>query len=148
MPQLQLNIVTAESETFSGVVDYVVAPGSDGQLTILPSHAALMTSLDAGEMRFRVADEEQILLMTGGFMEVMNNQVTVLADAAEREDEIDLERAEAAMRRAEERLASQSTEIDLERALVQLRRARLRFRASQRYRARRGSGGTMSQGSS
>lgn len=140
MAPLRLDVVTAESEAYSGSVDYLVAPGADGQLTILPSHAALMTSLAPGEMRFAVSggEDEEILAITGGFMEVLDNHVTVLADAAERDDEIDLERAEEAVRRAEERIASNPGDLNLERALAQLHRARVRVRVSRRRRASRG----------
>lgn len=132
MSRMTLDIVTAESETYSGGVDYVVAPGADGQMTILPSHAALMTSLVPGEMRFAVDGEEQLLSVSGGFMEVIDDHVTVLADAAERDDEIDLERAEAAIRRAEERIDSHATDVDMERAVASLRRGQWRVRVSRR----------------
>ena len=136
MARMTLDIVTAESETYSGGVDYVVAPGADGQVTILPSHAALMTSLVPGEMRFGVDGEEQLLAVSGGFMEVIDNHVTVLADAAERDDEIDLERAEAAVRRAHERIDSHASDVDMERAVASLRRGQWRIRISRRNRAK------------
>ncbi len=140
MAQMRLNIVTAESETYSGGVDYVVAPGAEGQLTILPRHAALMTSLATGEMRFGADGEEQSLLVTGGFMEVIDNQVIVLADAAERDDEIDVEAAEEAVRRAQEAIAAQPEALDMERALANLRSAQIRARISRRRRSNRQSG--------
>ena len=140
MARMSLNMVTAESETYSGGVDYVVAPGAEGQLTILPQHAALMTSLATGEMRFGADGEEQSLLVTGGFMEVMDNHVTVLADAAERDDEIDPEAAEEAVRRAEEAIAAQPEDVSMERALATLRRAQIRARISRRRRSNRQSG--------
>ena len=131
---MNLNIVTAERETYSGGVDYVTAPGADGELTVLPSHAALMTTLVPGEMRFGVDGEEQAVIVTGGFLEVLADNVTVLADAAEREDEIDEERAEIAVRRAQERIATHGDDLDMERALASLRRAQMRLRFSQRRR--------------
>ena len=75
MARMSLNIVTAERETYSGGVDYVTAPGADGELTVLPSHAALMTTLVPGEMRFGVDGEEQAIVVTGGFMEVLADNV-------------------------------------------------------------------------
>ena len=132
MARMSLNIVTAERETFSGRVDYVTAPGADGELTVLPSHAALMTTLAHGEMRFGVDGEEQAIIVTGGFLEVLADNVTVLADAAEREDEIDEARSEEAVRRAQERVDSHGGDLDMERALASLRRAQVRLRFSQR----------------
>ena len=136
MAPMSLNIVTAERETFSGVVDYVTAPGEDGELTVLPSHAALMTTLILGEMRFGVDGEEQAIVLTGGFLEVLADNVTVLADAAEREDEIDESRAEEAVRRAQERIDTHGSDLDMERALASLRRAQIRLRFSRRRRQR------------
>ena len=136
MARMNLNIVTAERETFSGGVDYVTAPGADGELTILPSHAALISTLQPGELRFGVDGEEQAIVVTGGFFEVLADNVTVLADAAEREDEIDEERAEIAVRRAEERIAAHGGDLDMERALASLRRARMRLRFARRRRSR------------
>ena len=133
---MSLNIVTAERETFSGGVDYVTAPGADGELTVLPLHAALMTTLVPGEMRFGVDGEEQAIIVTGGFMEVLADNVTVLADAAEREDEIDEARAEEAVRTAQERIAAHGSDLDMESALASLRRAQFRLRFSRRRQQR------------
>ena len=137
MARMILNIVTAERETFSGDVDYVTAPGANGELTILPSHAPLMTTLVPGEMRFGVDDGEQAILITGGFMEVLVDSITVLADAAEREDEINEDRATEAVRRGQERIAMHGDDLDMERALASLRRAQLRLRFSRRRRNER-----------
>lgn len=134
---MTLNVVTAESETFSGEVDYVTAPGADGELTVLPSHAALMTTLAPGEMRFGTDGEDQAIVVTGGFMEVLADNVTVLADAAEREDEIDEARAEEAVRRAQERIDTHGSDLDMERAVASLRRAQIRLRFSRRRRSER-----------
>ncbi len=134
MARMNLSIVTAERETYSGGVDYVTAPGSDGELTVLPSHAAFMTTLAPGEMRFGTNGDEQAVVVTGGFMEVIADNITVLADAAEREDEIDEARAEEAVRRAEERIGMHGEDLDMERALTSLRRAQIRLRFSRRRR--------------
>ncbi len=133
MAPMNLNIVTAEREMFSGSVEYVTATGADGELTVLPSHAALMTTLAPGEMRFGSSDgDERSIIISGGFMEVLADNVTVLADAAERDDEIDEERAAEAVRRAQERIASHGDDLDMERALASLRRAQIRLRVSRR----------------
>lgn len=133
MARITLHVETAERETYSGGADFVVAPSTEGQVTILPSHAALMTTLMPGELRFR-ADQgpEQIISLAGGFMEVLNDHVTILADAAERVDDIDVERADAAMQRARERIASHAVDVDIERALASLRRAQTRVRVAGR----------------
>ena len=133
MARITLNVETAERETYSGGADFVVAPSTEGQVTILPRHAALMTTLMPGELRFRTDQgPEQVMALAGGFMEVLNDHVTILADAAERADEIDTERADAAMRRARERIASHAADVDIERALASLRRAQTRVRIASR----------------
>lgn len=113
----------------------VVAPGSDGVLGILPRHVPLITTLAPGELRVKRGGTEESLIVTGGFMEVTPDKVLVLADAAERSDEIDLARAEEARRRAEERLAARTEMIDAVRAEAALRRAMIRIRIGQRRRS-------------
>jgi len=134
MAKLQLAVVTAEGESFSGEVDMVVAPGEVGEFTVLPSHARLISTLVPGVLRFNQGGDSVLLALTGGFLEVSDNRVTVLADAAERDEEIDLERAEAALARAQERIAADPGNIDLERALSSLRRARVRVNLGRRRR--------------
>ncbi|MBG82172.1 MAG: F0F1 ATP synthase subunit epsilon [SAR202 cluster bacterium] len=136
MAKLQLAVVTAEGESFSGEVDMVVAPGGLGEFTVLPSHARMISSLDPGILRFDQSGESVSLALSGGFLEVSDNRVTVLADAAERDDAIDVERAEAALVRAQERLASTEADIDLERAMAAVRRARVRVNLGRRRRDR------------
>ena len=136
MAKLQLAVVTAEGESFSGEVDAVVAPGGLGEFTVLPSHARMISSLDPGILRFDQSGESVSLALSGGFLEVSDNRVTVLADAAERDDAIDVERAEAALVRAQERLASTEADIDLERAMSAVRRARVRVNLGRRRRDR------------
>ena len=102
---MRLEVITAERVLFEGDVDVVVAPGSEGEIAILPGHMALMTTLQAGELCYRCGFDEIYLSMTGGFLEVARDIVTVLADAAERSEEIDEARAIEAMQRAEERVA-------------------------------------------
>ena len=132
MARMSLNIVTAERETYSGGVDYVTAPGADGELTVLPSHAALMTTLAPGEMRFGVDGEEQAVIVTGGFMEVLADNVTVLADAAEREDEIDEARAAEAVPTCTGTHRYSRLGPRYGTSLASLRRAQIRLRFSRR----------------
>ena len=141
---LTVEIVTAERvvRKESGV-DVLIAPGSEGQLAILPRHAALMTTLDSGELIFRRGGDSSEFAVSGGFMEVRNDQVTILADAAEAAEEIDVARAEAARARAEERMRrarEQGTrDVDMARAQAALMRSMIRLRISERHR-RRGDG--------
>ena len=112
-------------------------------MAILPSHAPLLTMLQPGELVVRKEGEETAIFVSGGFLEVMQNRVTVLADTAERAEEIDVERAEEAKRRAEERLKDKEylPEMDLARAEVALRRALTRIKVAERRRRKPGSGG-------
>ena len=137
MATFTLTIVTAESQVFSEEVDSLVAPGIDGQLGILPSHAPLMTQLQPGEMTVRSGGNENVLAVTGGFMEVLNNKVTILADTAEMDEEIDLDRAEAALERARERVENRPADIDLTRALQAFQRAQVRVGLARRRGRRR-----------
>ena len=138
---LTVEIVTAERivRTEKGV-DVLVAPGSEGQLAILPKHAALMTTLQPGELLFRRGNEEEPFAVTGGFMEVRNDRVTILADAAEPAEEIDIARAEAARARAEERRRrareQNVRDVDRARASAALQRSLLRLRVADRRRRR------------
>jgi len=133
----RLEIVTAERVIFEGEVDAVVAPGGEGQLGVLPHHAAVMTTLQAGELRYRVGGEENHYVIHGGFMDVRGDQVVVLADAAEHVDEIDVARAEEAIQRAQERIAARGEDMNLERALASLRRGQIRVSITRRRRRNR-----------
>jgi F-type H+-transporting ATPase subunit epsilon len=134
---IRLDIVTAEQLVFSDDVDIVVAPGIDGELAILPSHAPLMTMLQPGELRVRKGGEETFMAITGGFLEVRPDRVTILADAAERAEDIDAARAEEAKRRAEERLSGKLSGADTARAEAALRRSLVRIRVAEKRRRRR-----------
>ena len=138
MAKLQLAVVTAEGESFSGEVDMVVAPGELGEFTLLPSHARLISTLAPGVLRFDQDGVSTSLALTGGFLEVADNRVTVLADAAERDEDIDLERAEAALAKAQERIDSEPGNVDLEQAMASIRRARVRVNLGRRKRDRGG----------
>ena len=136
MVTMRLEIITAEGRVYSDDVEILVAPGIDGALGILPHHAPLMTALQPGEIMVRKEGEETYLAVSGGFLEVMGNQVTVLADACERSEEINEERAAAAMKLAQERLDRRSTDLDLQRAVASVRRAETRLRVARRRRSR------------
>lgn len=132
---MQLQIITAEREVFSGEVDALVAPGVAGQLGILPNHAPLMTVLQPGELLVRAGGDESYLALSGGYLEVLGNLVIVLADAAEDVDEIDEARAQEALARAQERIASRESDIELEQAVASLRRAQVRVTVARRRRS-------------
>ena len=137
MPTLRLEIVTAERLVYSEEISLLVAPGIEGELGILPRHAPLLTVLKPGEIRVVKDGEESYIAVSGGFLEVLGNKVTILADTAEHAGEIDLERAEEALTRAEERAATSASEMDLERAMASIRRSQARLKVAQRRRRRR-----------
>ena len=132
-----LRVVSVERSLFEGDVEFLVANGSDGELGVLANHAPLMTILKPGPLRIQetIGGEEEVLFVGGGFLEVLPDRVTVLADVAEHAAEISVERAEEARRRAQERLAGTLTtaeEVEFQQALA-MAEARLRL-----ARARRG----------
>jgi len=136
---LRLDIVTAEREVLRAEgLDAVIAPGSEGQLGILPRHAPLMTMLEPGELRARRGAEETAIAISGGFLEVRDDVVTVLADTAEQAEEIDVERARAARERAEQLLRERPADVDLAVIQASLRRSMLRIRIAERRTRRRG----------
>ena len=138
MAKLKVEIITAERVVLQEDVDMVVAPGIEGQLGILPHHMPLLTTLQAGELRLKKGNEEISLAVTGGFLEVQPDRVVILADAAERAEEIDIARAETAKRRAEERLAKRTTDLDSARADVSLARSLIRLKIAEKRRRRKG----------
>jgi F-type H+-transporting ATPase subunit epsilon len=135
---LRLEIVTAERTVFADDVSEVVAWGVEGQLGILPHHAPLMTMLQPGDLLIKKDDEEYYLAISGGFLEVRPDKVIILADACERAEEIDVERAEAARRRAEEILKTRPPEMDTAAAEAALRRSLARIKVAERRRRRKG----------
>ena len=134
MATLRLEIITAEREVFADDVNVVVAPGTEGQLGILPHHAPLITMLNPGELLIRKDSEETYMAITGGFLEVRPDKVIVLADACERAEEIDIARAEEAKSRAEEQLKTPIEELDAARAEAALRRSLVRLQVAERRR--------------
>src|SRR5262245_48876571 len=134
---IHLEIVTAERVVLSDEVDQVNAPTKDGRVGILPRHAPLLTVLDVGELDIIKGDVRTPFAISGGFMEVLPNRVTILADTAERADEIDEARAEEARRRAEERITQRRSDQELALAEAELRRALIRLKVAQLPRNRR-----------
>jgi len=138
MASIRLDIVTAERAVYSEDVEMVIAPGVEGQLGILPHHAPLMTMLEPGELIVRKGAEEFSLAVSGGFLEVRPDRVIVLADSAERAEEIDIARAEEAKRRAEQRLVERYIpDVDAARVEASLRRSLIRLKVAARRRKRR-----------
>jgi F-type H+-transporting ATPase subunit epsilon len=138
MAKLQVEIVTGERVVFTDSdVDMVIAPGSDGTLGILPHHAPLISTLSIGELRVKKGAAEQSIVVFGGFIEVTPDKVIVLADSAERAEEIDVARAEEARRRAEAAMANRQAAVNLAEAELALRRASLRLQIGQRRRTPR-----------
>jgi F-type H+-transporting ATPase subunit epsilon len=137
---LKVDIVTAERLVFSEEgVDEVTAPGVEGELTVLPQHAPLLTMIKPGVMRLAKGGEEIDMAITGGFLEVRDDRVTILADAAERAEDIDTVRAEEARRRAERALEEKASTVELIDAAAELQRALVRLKAAERRRRRPGS---------
>jgi F-type H+-transporting ATPase subunit epsilon len=135
---LSVHIVTAEREVFAeDGVEEITVPGSEGELTVLPQHASLLTMIKPGLMRIVKGGEETISTITGGFLEVHNDRVTILADSAERAEEIDIARAEEARLRAQRSLDERESREDLVAAAAALQRALLRLRAAERRGRRR-----------
>jgi F-type H+-transporting ATPase subunit epsilon len=138
VPSFKLDIVTAERIVYSDEVEAVIAPGAEGQLGLLPHHAPLMTLLEAGELVARKGGKEESMAISGGFLEVRSDRVIVLADQAERAEEIDITRAEAARKRAEERLRDRKAAgLDEARAEAALRRALTRLSVAEKIKQRR-----------
>jgi F-type H+-transporting ATPase subunit epsilon len=137
MATIKLDIVTAERSVYSDDVDIVIAPGVDGELGILPKHTPLMTMLQPGELIARKGKEEYSLAISGGFLEIRPDRIIILADSAERAEEIDIARAEEAKKRAEKMMAEKyEPGVDAGRAEAALRRSLVRIRVAERRRKR------------
>lgn len=132
MAKLQVELVTAEGRVLSEEADFVLAPGVDGDLGVLPHHIPLLTPLRNGEVLVRNEGTEHVLFVAGGFLEILPDKVTILADAAERAEDIDEARAEESRRRAQELLSQEASNAEaasaLERATLRLRVAEVRRR--------------------
>ena len=134
MGKLHLEIVTPAKITVSQDVDMVVAPGSLGEFGILEGHVPFLSGLVPGELRYTVDDKTEFLAVTSGFAEVSDDNVSILVDAAETAQEIDVERAKQAIERATERLAKDRSaeDVDFIRAEAALKRAMMRVKVAEK----------------
>ena len=135
-PHLTLEIVTPDRSVVADKVDEVEIPGAEGYFGVLPGHTPLLATLKVGELWYRKGAEKFYLAIAFGFAEVLPDHVTILAELAERSDEIDVARAEAAQRRAEERIAKPAPDVDVERARLALMKSLVRLQVSTRTRTR------------
>ena len=133
---LTLELVTPDRAVVREAVDEVRVPGSEGHLGVLPGHTPLLTALQVGEAWFRRGDVTSFLAVAFGFAEILPDRVTVLAHVAERAEEIDIERAKEAERRARDRMAKSAVDIDFERARVALMKSLIRLQVAERVRTR------------
>jgi F-type H+-transporting ATPase subunit epsilon len=133
---IQLQIVSTDRSLVNERVDEVEIPGADGYFGVLPGHTPLLALLGAGELWYRQGSEKHYLAVAFGFAEVQPDRVTILAEIAETPDEIDVGRAEAAKKRAEERLALPAADLDAERARLALVRSLVRIQVAARARLR------------
>src|SRR5881394_2318008 len=134
--RLQLQIVSADRSLVNETVDEVEIPGSDGYFGVLPGHTPLLALLQVGQLWYRQGQETHYLAVAFGFAEVQPDKVTVLAQIAERADEIDIARAEAAKQRAETRVVSPIIDMDAERARIALLKSLIRLQVASRARTR------------
>jgi F-type H+-transporting ATPase subunit epsilon len=134
--KLTLEIVTPDRALVSVQVDEVVLPGSEGYFGVLPGHSPLLAALKVGELWYRIGQEKYYLAVAFGFAEVLPDHVTVLARIAEKAEEIDVARAEAAKARAEQRVTNPRADMDFERARVALMKALIRLQVASRARTR------------
>lgn len=129
---IDLQIVTPDRLLVREQVDEVEIPGSQGYFGVLPGHTPMLASLAVGELWYRKGQEKLFLSIAFGFAEILPDRVTILARLAERAEDIDIERAESARRRAEERLAQSKSDIDYERARTALAKSLMRLQVSAR----------------
>ena len=133
---LRLQIVSADRSLVNQRVDEVEIPGADGYFGVLPGHTPLLALLGAGELWYRQGQEKQYLAIAFGFAEIQPDRVTILAQVAERAEDIDVARAESARKRAEERMSRPTADMDFERARVALMKALIRLQVASRARVR------------
>ncbi len=128
--EFQLEILTPEKKAFLGQVSYIKAPGADGYIGILVNHSALLSALQIGELEIITENKRQYFAISGGFLEVLNNHVSVLAETAEDAENIDVARAKAAKERAAEKIEFKKADTDFDRARLSLIRAINRLKIS------------------
>lgn len=134
--KITLEIVTPDRALVAEEVDEVQLPGAEGYFGVLPGHTPLLATLQVGEMWYRIGQEKHYLAVAFGFVEVLPDRVTVLAQIAEKAQEIDVARAESARKRAEERVARPQAEMDFERARIALMKSMVRLQVATRARTR------------
>lgn len=127
---LQLEVVTPDKQVVDATVEYVSCPGVEGEFGMLKDHVSLLSALKVGVLRYNVSDKNHYVFISGGFADVNNNRVTVLAESAEVASEIDESRAKSAKERAEQRLQAHTDNVDVTRAEASLQRAMVRIQLS------------------
>lgn len=131
MAALRLDVVTPEKTVVQDDVDMVICPGSEGEFGVLPHHASLLSALNMGLLRYKQGDRTECVFLSGGFVDVNDNKCSVLAEAAEKASDIDTARAIEAKERAERRLQERKENLDVIRAEYALKRALLRLQAAE-----------------
>ncbi|WP_297825166.1 F0F1 ATP synthase subunit epsilon [uncultured Desulfovibrio sp.] len=131
MGTLQLEVVTPDKTVVSAEVEMVVCPGVEGEFGVLPQHVSLLSALKIGDLRYRVNGKDENVFISGGFADVNNNVLSVLAESAELAGDIDTARAQAARERAEKRLTAHDESVDQTRAEAALQRAITRLQVAQ-----------------
>lgn len=134
--RLSLEIVTPDRSLVRETVDEVQVPAAEGYMGILPGHTSYLATLQVGQLSYRIGQQTTSLHVAFGFVEVLPDRVTVLAQVAERAEDIDVARAEAARRRAEERIAKPSSEMDFERARIAMMKSLIRLQVAGRVKSR------------
>jgi F-type H+-transporting ATPase subunit epsilon len=133
---IQLHIVSADRSLVNEQADEVEIPGADGYFGVLPGHTPLLAALGMGELWYRQGQEKHFFSIALGFAEVQPDRVTILAQIAEKADEIDVARAEAAKKRAEERMVKPTVDMDFERARIAMMKSLIRLQVAARARIR------------
>jgi F-type H+-transporting ATPase subunit epsilon len=134
--KLTLEIITPDRAIVNEVVDEVQLPGADGYFGVLPGHTPLLSTLQVGELWYRIGQEKHYLAISFGFVEVLPERVTVLAQLAERAEDIDIGRAEAARKHAEEHLGRPGTDVDIEQTRIDLAKSLVRLQVATKARTR------------
>lgn len=132
MATLKLEVVTPEKKVVDEEVEMVLCPGSEGEFGVLPHHVSLLSALKIGPIRYRANGKDELLFVSGGFVDVNGDKCSVLAETAEKAENIDQARAKAARERAEQRLANREATLDATRAEAALQRAIMRLKIAQK----------------
>ncbi len=136
MAKILLEIVTPDKLLLSQEVDEVTCPGSEGEFGVLPGHCQFLSSLRVGELQYRIGDETSYMTIMWGFVDVTPKRVTVLAEVAEKAEDIDVERAQAKVMEAEAKVAAGGSREEVQAALTSLEKARLRKKVAERTKSR------------